>query len=132
MKAQFTKNQKVAFIQLWSDVHSQTPSTVTFKVVPALVHSCGAKRMILSDLEGNVFQGKNFLPAVKQFMSQEVIAFTTLEAAVARAQEIADEYRLAQIENIKSRIEKSPSISYAELMKSRLDHLLANEAKVIL
>lgn len=132
MKAQFTKGQKVVFIKMWADALSQTKSAVTFKVTPALVHSCGAKRMILSDLEGNIFQGMNFAPRVHQMNSDEVIAFTTLEAAIARAQEIAVAYRLAQIENMKIRIERAESTRIAELMQETLDHLLANEAKVIL
>ena len=131
MKAQFTKGQKVAFIQKWADAQSQTTSAVTFKVVPAIVHSCGAKRMILADLEGNVFQGKNFAPTVEQWDAQEVIEFTTLEAAIARAQETADAYRLAQIENVKL-VKDKFSRAYAEAMQAILDHLLANEAKVIL
>lgn len=57
MKKAFTKGQPVTYISDWD-----RKGTVSFR--HAIVYSCGAKQMVLTDAETGEEMGRNFRPAV--------------------------------------------------------------------
>lgn len=75
---QFKKGDLVTYLQNWD--HQGT-----VRVLDLVVHSCGAKQMILVDEQGQKYQGRNFHPTGEQWGSGRVWPRLSPEAAEAAA-----------------------------------------------
>lgn len=96
MSKAFTKGQPVTFLQNWD-------SKGTVRIADLIVHSCGAKQMVLVDEAGAKFEGKNFLPGREQYSYGLVVPRLSPEAAEAAALELG----AAIVVAVRNRLEKA-------------------------
>lgn len=85
----FKKGQKVLVLARWDHL-------AKFYVREAVVHACGKKQMVLAKLDGECI-GRNYLPAEKQWGDMVVVPMMDLEAAKARALEMAHEWKAREL-----------------------------------
>lgn len=127
----FTKGQEVFLIQLWSramehkDYDASAQAPFEFYVRRAVVLSCGKKQMVLHDAhKPTECLGRNYKPAVQQHEHSEILGDTTLQAALARAEELAERYRLDNIASCERSIERNADdTSYVAIRRRDMAHL---------
>lgn len=76
MAKEFKKGEAVTLVRNWN-------SKGEFAVTAAIVYSCGAKQMVLTDAETGYELGRNFLPTEKQYSRALVLKAGVDAQAVA-------------------------------------------------
>ena len=118
----FTKGQAVNFVKNWD-------SKGTVAVTPAIVHSCGKKRMVLTHATTGVELGREFRPQREGWHNEWVL--TADEDANAFAMEQAIRIRDEFIAYETKMIAESNGSEYWMKRKAILDEVVAGSAKVV-
>lgn len=118
----FKKNQAVTFIRNWD-------SKGTVAITPAIVHSCGKKRMVLTHATTGVELGREFRPQ-REGWSNELVVDAS-EDAHAVAMEMAIRIREKFITYETKMIEESNGSEYWMKRKAVLDEVIAGSARVV-
>ena len=119
----FNKGDRVTLVQLWSR------TTGAFYSREAVVYSCGAKQMVLTDAETGVEIGRNFRPEPEQYGDGIVIKTPGIAAAREMALAMSADWLVAEIERKRNAIERTAaqgysSPGYVKAMQDDIDNLL--------
>lgn len=118
----FSKGQKVNLVRNWN-------SKGEVSITPAIVYSCGKKRMILSHAETGVELGRNFRPQREGWSGELVL--TADEDAQAVAMEMAVSIREEFINyETKTIAEATGSAEYWNNRRAILNRVIATPATV--
>ena len=113
----FKKGQKVNLIGSWD-------RKGRFYIQPAIVFSCGAQRMVLTNAATGDELGKNYKPQREQF--GEAVVVPAGEDAEATAMEMAEAQLARRIPALKECVARNPNEKgYVKAVEAEIAELLA-------